>query len=221
MFEPRILDAVAFAFGLCEWACTLRYNSTHPLLGASTSDASSFGCGRWQGCGVVQMEDVESAREALAVLNGSRLQNTVIIVQPDARATPEDLGAQARGKQPAKREQKAVKTDPTRLFVSNLAASVTWADLKQHFSHIGAVPYCDVYMYRRGSKEVRANPEIQGTSKVCACVCVCVVVAAFSPGPRRRNFVERSQRMAARSRGHQRSFDIHSPHPARDTQHAP
>jgi RNA recognition motif-containing protein len=120
------------------------------------------------------MEDVESAREALAVLNGSKLQNTVIIVQPDARATPEHLGAQARGKQPAKREQQAANADPTRLFVSKLAAGVTWADLKRHFSHIGAVPYCDVYMYRQGSKEVKANPELEGMSKVCMCVCVLV-----------------------------------------------
>jgi hypothetical protein len=141
------------------------------------------------------MEDVESAREALAVLNGSRLQNTVIIVQPDARATPEalgtkvlaratpeDLSAQARGKQPAKREQKAAKADPTRLFVSNLAAGVTWADLKDHFSHIGAVPYCDVYMYRQGSKKVEANPELEGTSKVCMYVCVSVCVGVMQRG---------------------------------------
>ena len=77
-----------------------------------------------QGCGVVQMEDAEAAREAVAVLNGSQLQNTVILVQPDARASPEDLGSQARGRQqppPTRREAKGqadkvkVKADPTRL----------------------------------------------------------------------------------------------------------
>jgi hypothetical protein len=35
------------------------------------------------------MADVESAREALEVLNGSKLQGSYIVVQPDARAAPE------------------------------------------------------------------------------------------------------------------------------------
>lgn len=42
-----------------------------------------------QGCGVVQMADLESAREAQEVLNGSMLQGSYIVVQPDARAAPE------------------------------------------------------------------------------------------------------------------------------------
>ena len=44
------------------------------------------------------MEDAEAAQAALEVLNGSTLQNSLIVVQPDARAAPEHAAGKPRAR---------------------------------------------------------------------------------------------------------------------------
>ena len=66
-----------------------------------------------QGCGVVQMEDAEAAQAALEVLNGSTLQNSLIVVQPEARAAPEHAAGKPRAR-------------PTAAYASSSAAAPDW-----------------------------------------------------------------------------------------------
>jgi hypothetical protein len=57
--------------------------------------------------------------------------------------------------------------DGTRLFVTGLHEHVDWAALKDHFSHIGLVQYCDVYMFNNSSK---FDERQLGKSKGCGVV---------------------------------------------------
>mmetsp|Transcript_33329 Transcript_33329/g.71410 ORF Transcript_33329/g.71410 Transcript_33329/m.71410 type:complete len:403 (-) Transcript_33329:316-1524(-) len=95
--------------------------------------------GRSRGCGLVAYKTAEDAQRAVDELHDSELNGRAIFVREDRE--PQGGGSS--------------KQD-CRLYVGNLAWSVTWKDLKDHFRSCGEVSRADV-IYEGGMEGARSK----------------------------------------------------------------
>mmetsp|Transcript_38149 Transcript_38149/g.71519 ORF Transcript_38149/g.71519 Transcript_38149/m.71519 type:complete len:918 (+) Transcript_38149:136-2889(+) len=125
------------------------------------SDVHLDSSGNPVGTGMVEMADVQGARNAVETMHESVLHNSTLWVKKDLSSKQYHLKRAPRSH--------LVPLDPTRLFVSNLHRRVDWRQLKDHFRQAGEVVYCDVYKFTQKSKHIQ-NGSAVGRSKGCGIV---------------------------------------------------
>jgi RNA recognition motif-containing protein len=87
-----------------------------------------------KGCGLIEMSSSAEAQTAISELNDTELRGRLIFVRED-------------------REAEAADDDAAKLYVGNLAWSVQWQNLKDHFKQVGRVLRADVITDREGKSK--------------------------------------------------------------------
>lgn len=105
----------------------------------------------WQGCGIVEYEDIRGANRAIRELSNTALGGRPIFVRED-REQPnprQRRGGGGRGDQAnsgGRGGGGGADLAGRQLYVGNLSFDTTWADLKDHFRTAGEVERADVMM---------------------------------------------------------------------------
>lgn len=121
---------------------------------------------RSKGFGLAQFPDAETAQKCIEEMNDKVLLERKIFVREDREPgqrrsrkpefrgdDTEEAGGETGGaqeeapkakKERPKKERPKVVCETTRVFVGNLAWSVTWKELKDHMKSAGEILFCDV-----------------------------------------------------------------------------
>ncbi|KAJ6252241.1 RNA-binding protein [Anaeramoeba flamelloides] len=91
-----------------------------------------------KGCGIVEFETVEDAKNAVSELNDTELQGRRIFLREDR----EDFKSKKRVT--TKKEQ----TEGKKVYVGNLPFSMNWRELKEHFAEAGEIERANMLMSR-------------------------------------------------------------------------
>ena len=129
--------------------------------------------GRSKGCGIVEFETEEGARNAIATLTHSELLGRTIFVREDR----EGSGSEAKGGQRPKRNGPGAfhQSSNKSVYVWNLSYDVSWQDLKDHMRRAGNVDQatiltgsdgstsigCGIVVYQSARDAARAIRELQ------------------------------------------------------------
>ncbi|KAG0300791.1 hypothetical protein BGZ98_008898 [Dissophora globulifera] len=105
--------------------------------------------GRSKGCGVVEYQNADDAREAIRKLNDVVLMGRAVFVREDRESEARIGVSGGRGAAPSHSRDSGnlgASSGTRQVYVANLPFSVSWKDMKDLFRRAGPVDRADVFM---------------------------------------------------------------------------
>ncbi|KAF9433168.1 hypothetical protein BGZ76_009807 [Entomortierella beljakovae] len=124
--------------------------------------------GRSKGCGVVEFNNAEDAKEAIRRLNDVVLMGRPVFVREDRESDVRIGFSGGRGNGLPSRGGESSGT--RQIYVANLPYSVNWKDLKDMFRRAGPVDRADVFMTNEGRSKGSGTVSFERSSDVSRAV---------------------------------------------------
>ncbi|KAF9380305.1 hypothetical protein BGX21_002406 [Mortierella sp. AD011] len=124
--------------------------------------------GRSKGCGVVEFNSAEDAKEAIRRLNDVVLMGRPVFVREDRES---DVRIGFSGGRGAGLPSRGNDSGTRQIYIANLPYSVNWKDLKDMFRRAGQVDRADVFMTNDGRSKGSGTVSFERSSDVSRAVC--------------------------------------------------